>query len=709
MSPLEAQGWFPCDLMPWFREQPRSASLMIPNLCRPGQPHHGVLGNRASTSSTAETPSAGGYTSHLSPPRAPSQPPLSATPSATHQSFGSPRIGHLWNSRGAASYHGSSYFGHQSAASLVQIESPELPAGMNGIHANAASRSRPPDNLVHHGGKEPYAHIWELVGCLPRRKTVVDHLVNRFFDELNPVYDSVHKETFQVSYDAFWDRKWGDDDLTAVDLRWLALLFMMLAFAELLDCPLDTTVDGQRACEESSVQFFWASRKAIVLAPTISGESPDLVRAGILVSRYLIFFGRKTESWLTSSFAIRMAQAQGMHLDGESWRLPPKVLETRRRLWCILFSLDRSLSLTTGRPYTINSKHCMLMKIRNIWIDDMSNEEAAEAIEKPPSDPTRTIYYSYQQRMSTILGDIHDDCFSLEPTTTSYSTYEKVLQLDRVLLDWADSLPPYFRIEQTDTSLDATHPFLLWQRMYLHSLYHFARVTLHRSYVLLESITGRFQYSRDACISSACADLRLKLTFRPTSMADRLKAGGAMHNLFNSALVLGVIAVRDPHSPRTRGILEDLAAYCEKQRADIWVKQFALAEVKVIELCIATARKTSREGQPHNLNHQPVEPVGRSSEEFPNFQRTGPFPQSLTLMGPSSGEMGGTHLGMASARTQMGVPTVAQNSLPGIEHTGNGVDQGETWLDSWFGPTRNFPEPLDFQFWEDLVGTLDSR
>lgn len=75
--------------------------------------------------------------------------------------------------------------------------------------------------------------------------------------------------------------------MTAVDLRWLALLFMMLAFAELLDCPVDASTEVQRNSEETSMQYFWAARKAIVLAPTFSGESPDLVRSGILVSRYL--------------------------------------------------------------------------------------------------------------------------------------------------------------------------------------------------------------------------------------------------------------------------------------------------------------------------------------------------------------------------------------------------------------------------------------
>jgi hypothetical protein len=566
----------------------------------------------------------------------------------------------------------------------MDIESPQLPVGMGGIHASNSSLRV--DQLLHRGGKEPYAHIWELIGCLPRRKALVDHLVKKFLDDLNPIFDSVHKDTFQVSYDMYWNRKWCDDDLTAVDLRWLALLFMVLAFAELLDCPMDASTEIQRRSEETSVQFFWASRKAIVLAPTISGESPDLVRAGILVSRYLLYFGRKTESWLTSSFAIRMAQAQGMHLDGESWGLPPKVLETRRRLWCTLSSLDRSFSLATGRPYTVNNKHCMQMKIRNIWLDDKSDEDAVHTLEQPLSDPTPTIYYRYQQRMSVIIGDIQDECFGIIPTTTSYVTYEKVLEFDKTLMAWAEDLTPYFHLINPDKSMDLDRPFLSWQRMYLHSSYHFARITLHRTYVLLESLTDRFEYSRHACISSACADLRMKLNFRPRCMAERLKAGIGMHSLFNSALILGIIAVKEPFAAQTRAILEDLTAFCEKQRNDVWVNEFSLAEIKVVELCIASSKRSVRDGRDQS---------GGQRESL-SLVRDAGMATSITNL--TELHHGPAHTSR-SLNHDMSTNTVADEARLG-DH--------ESWLDNWFGPMRNFPDSVDFQFWENLVGSLES-
>jgi len=506
-------------------------------------------------------------------------------------------------------------------------------------------------------------------------------LVGKFLEQLNPVFDSVHEETFAITYEKFWSAQSGFFDLDAIDTRWLALLFIILAFGELLDCPQPCSTERQRECEESSQHFYWAARKAIVVAPTFSGESSDLVRAGILTSRYLIGLRRIPESWLTESFAVRMAQAQGMHIDGENWKLPRKVLETRRRIWSNLYILDRTTSLALGRPYTINDKHCIAAKITNIWVDSMTPEQAASARPQFIDQPTPSIYYLYQQELSSILGHISDECFNLVPTT-SYSTYDRVLHFDQVLLDWSSALPAYFSLEHTDRSMDDTHAYLPWHRLWLHSAYHFARVTLHRTYVLLPSITDRYSYSREACISSACADLKTKLARRNPTMAERLKFNVAAHSLFNSALVLGVIAVREPYTQRTEEILEDLQAFCEKQHADRWVNEFELAEIRVVELCIASVRKTRQETRVESA------PQGQSDATMAPFQDSSNFQESASNnVLPEDGREVSMHM----------------------SSNDNVLRQGDDWLNMWLGPTRAFPEPSDFQTWEELVEDLETR
>lgn len=69
----------------------------------------------------------------------------------------------------------------------------------------------------------------------------------------------------------------------------------------------------------------------------------------------------------------------------------------------------------------------------------------------------------------------------------------------------------------------ASKTLIPWNRLYLHSMYHSVRVTLHRPYLLRQSITGRFRYSHDACISSACADVAMRVNYLQQSLHDRPK------------------------------------------------------------------------------------------------------------------------------------------------------------------------------------------
>ncbi|KAL6174469.1 hypothetical protein ACJQWK_00588 [Exserohilum turcicum] len=485
------------------------------------------------------------------------------------------QVGNLFRNRDAPSFFGSSYFGPQAAAKIIEEPAPDLSSGIR--HAAASTQS-----FRDVGG--PFSQIWDLLGILPRHKASVDRLVNVFVVELNWSIDAIHPASFMAKYDAFWERKFGFDDYASIDLRWLALLFIILAYGVFLDCPHPKNAEVQRDLQETSLRFYWASRRAIVIAPTFYGESTDLVRAGVLVTRYLIHMRRVPESWLTTSFAMRMAQAQGMHIDGERWRLPRKETETRRRLWSHLYTLDKTIALAIGRPFAIVDQQCLVQKATNIWLDDESDERAATLRVLPLSEPTLSVYNFFAHDLAKIVGNIQERCFGL-----SVAAYDTVLSLDEDIRDWAAMLPKYYRIEDADTSQDGMHRFLRWNRLYLHSMYHFARVTLHRPYLLRQSITNRFRHSHDACISSACADLAMRIDYFQQPLNDRLKWSLGPHHLFNSALVLGIVAVKDPHSYKCDAILEDLIAYCDMQRADLWLNEFALAEVKIIELCIKKA------------------------------------------------------------------------------------------------------------------------
>jgi len=58
--------------------------------------------------------------------------------------------------------------------------------------------------------------------------------------------------------------------------------------------------------------------------------------------------------------------------------------------------------------------------------------------------------------------------------------YETVLDLDRELLEWRESLPSFFAISNRDTSLDIKYPYLFVQRHLLACEWFYTRITLNR-------------------------------------------------------------------------------------------------------------------------------------------------------------------------------------------------------------------------------------
>ncbi|KAH8121906.1 fungal-specific transcription factor domain-containing protein [Trichoderma asperelloides] len=572
-------------------------------------------------------------------PRRVTQPPMS------------PSLGSLFANRGARAFYGSSYFGHQVASRILSEEGQDLPAGI--------SRGR--DTLQSFRDESSsFAQVWDLLGLLPRQKSTVDRLVDIFLTEVNWSLDAVHEATFRSSYDEFWGRRFGFDDLANVDLRWLGLLFIILAFGVLLDSPPHPTLDVQREREEASLRFYWAARRAIVIAPSFYGESTDIVRAGLLVTRYLLYTRRVSESWLTIGFASRMAQAQGMHVDGERWRMTRKATEQRRRLWSHIYAIDRMISLALGRPYAINNQFCLTQEPENVWLDDMEDEEASRAVPQPLSLPTPSVLSSLLYRLAQVVGKIQEKCFGMER-----ASYEAVLQLDANLVRWSEQLPPYFRLDNPDTAADDALPFLPWHRLYLHTSFHFARIVLHRPFLLRESITDRFRTSHEACMSSALADLKIRLRTMNSTNADSLRWAFGAHNLFNSAMILGIIAVKNPHSVQAGAIIEDLEAYCENLHQDPWLNEFGMAELKVVELCISKAKDSRYTSMAAYPSGTPPEPPGARIQTVDGSGRMRPS----DLESPA----------MSSDMSSIYWPTV--------------------WEDGQF----TFPGAADFSSWEQMI------
>ncbi|KAK5796494.1 hypothetical protein VI817_005779 [Penicillium citrinum] len=580
-------------------------------------------------------------------------------------------LGQLYIARGAPSFFGNSYFGHQVAARMIHESAPDLPP-MSMLSTKDSLQSFRNDS-------GPFSQVWDLLGLLPRNKITVDRLIERFLSEINWAIDTVHPDTFRSQFAEFWGRKFGFDEIAGVDLRWLALLFIILAFGVLLEDPTTSSPEKRKESEEASLRFYWASRRAIVISPSFHGESLDLVRAGLMVTRYLLYTRQIAESWLTVSFAMRMAQAQGMHIDGEKWGLSRKATEVRRRLWGNLYMLDKTIALALGRPYAISDHMCLIKAPENIWLDDLTDEQSSTISVSPLKNPTRSTAMMLCTGLAKIAGEIQDRCFGLYP-----ASYEVVTEMDQKLLAWQKQLPAYFALSDPDFSLDEMHYYLPWHRLYLHSAFHFARITLHRPYLLRESITNRFRLSHEACIASASSDLKIRLHSVKYGTAENMRWTLGTHNMFNSALILGIIAVRRPNAPQTAVILDDLQEYCEKLREDAWLNEFGLAEVKVVELCIARAKGFAK--------------ASDLSGDDVHLQSVDVMPHMMSRDSYSAGDR--------NAFASGGEPTLDPSAIGASPNNAPGYSPDMIWPAIWEDQNFAFPQATDLETWEQMISEI---
>lgn len=128
--------------------------------------------------------------------------------------------------------------------------------------------------------------------------------------------------------------------------------------------------------------------------------------------------------------------------------------------------------------------------------------------------------------------------------TIQLPDYQTVLALDKELLAWRDSLPPFLAMQNPDASFDQTHPYLFVQRHLLACEWYYTRITLNRPYLLRRKPQdGRYEYSRDAAIESATADLLSRRAFIMEKGDLIINSGG--YRVLNSYMVLGVTIKRE--------------------------------------------------------------------------------------------------------------------------------------------------------------------
>ncbi|ORY11153.1 fungal-specific transcription factor domain-domain-containing protein [Clohesyomyces aquaticus] len=300
-------------------------------------------------------------------------------------------------------------------------------------------------------GSEESNEVNKVLYAIPPR-TLTDAIVNHFLNHVNVRYNSIYAPTFTNQYVQWWSDRINNKELSPV---FTCLLLRVCAYSAQYFTPeLCKTIEFELACNiQTLTQRFYRAAEQLSSSFTASNTSIERVQGLFLRSAWLKSDSQIVESWHNLGCCIREAQELGLDSEAANVGLSEFDVEIRRRLWCLLYIWDWQMSSWLARPHLIDQRNTSFV-FPNLRLDEPSTQ---------PNMLSPFAHISLQaqlgRRMVTKMGDVLRVA-DLSP--------EQVLNVLAECDTFINELPPIFRMENTDTSLDQEHPFYIFQRHQLH-------------------------------------------------------------------------------------------------------------------------------------------------------------------------------------------------------------------------------------------------
>ncbi|KAI9795791.1 MAG: hypothetical protein M1833_006812 [Piccolia ochrophora] len=175
-----------------------------------------------------------------------------------------------------------------------------------------------------------------LMDFLPS-KSAADRLVDQYFLAVHPLARTVHKPSFELSYESFWTKVTvGIEPAASTQAVFFAAMFSGAVSMSEETILRDFGVGKQNLVDN----FRLGAETALLKANFLRSTKVETLQAFVM---YLIPQCRdqisRAHSALTGT-AIRIAQCMGLHRDGQHYQLTPVETHVRRLIWHQLCFLD---------------------------------------------------------------------------------------------------------------------------------------------------------------------------------------------------------------------------------------------------------------------------------------------------------------------------------------------------------------------------------
>ncbi|KAJ5355472.1 uncharacterized protein N7496_012684 [Penicillium cataractarum] len=360
------------------------------------------------------------------------------------------------------------------------------PGAAEGGFVNASRPPSPPRQASH----DQRSKI-NMFALPPQSETLA--LIQRYFSETGLLFPYIYPPAFLETY-----HQTTRENFTKVRRTWLGLLNMVLAMATITAMPGGARADAR--ISESDV--FYQRGLGLCGSEILRGTTLEVVQYLLLMGQYLQGTQKSVQAWTVHGLAVKAALQLGLHSRNASRSFPPLEQETRKRTWYGCVVLDRTLSMTFGRPSSIPDYYVKLelpskrdFEKSSAFVDDETSYLSVSFF-----NSTITLY----KQLWNILDLLYGQNIGCDTPLSVSETVAHIFSMEQHLFSWERSLPPSLQLVSTailtEMPLDQTSSsfqYFSWKfRVILTLRYLNLRVLLHRP-VLVKFIAASRSPDRD--------------------------------------------------------------------------------------------------------------------------------------------------------------------------------------------------------------------
>ncbi|EFQ34336.1 fungal specific transcription factor domain-containing protein [Colletotrichum graminicola M1.001] len=349
---------------------------------------------------------------------------------------------------------------------------------------------------------------------LPPEDEVI-RLVRQYFGDAGILFPYIHEESFWKAF-AYY-RSIG---MRNARHSWLALLNIIIAVAHSTTSSANIGLGDRQAISD----VHYRRAKSLFMTEMMTGSNLESVQAMLLMSQYLQGSQRSVQTWSIHGLAVKAALELGFHSELALQRFEPLERETRIRTWygCIL--LDRTLSMTFGRPPII-PQHMIRIPLPQHFI----SYPKVPSISRWSREEDSTLFWNASITLYGVTAAVIENLYESNVGSTSAVSVthivSSVIHIGQKLGDWQASLPLSMRlVEPSEVANPDAKPVQLKLRVVLTLRHHNLQILLHRPILdrCLQALDGgtkstqeaatleqAWHLSKTVCLRSAEATIRL--------------------------------------------------------------------------------------------------------------------------------------------------------------------------------------------------------